>query len=94
MTFYMKRSDDVDKEMNYGSDYKFIPTTSIASGAGIEVLPDIFCQTIQIVNVVFIGDPQTNDFVLVDAGMPHSASKIIAMTEERFGDRRKPKAII
>src|SRR5690625_15736 len=80
--------------MNYGSDYKFIPTTSIASGIGIEVLPDIFCQTIQIVNIVFVGDPQANDFVLVDAGMPHSASKIISMTEERFGEGSKPSAII
>src|SRR5690625_4271277 len=80
--------------MNYGSDFKFIPTTSIASGIGIEVLPDIFCQTIQIVNIVFVGDPQANDFVLVDAGMPHSASKIITMTEDRFGERSKPSAII
>ena len=80
--------------MNYGSDYKFIPTTSIASGTGIEVLPDIFCQTIQIVNIVLVGDPQTENFVLVDAGMPHSANKIIDITEERFGAGSKPNAII
>ena len=28
--------------MNYGSDYKFIPATSIESGHGIEVLRDLF----------------------------------------------------
>ncbi|MDH4423328.1 hypothetical protein QEZ44_18175 [Bacillus cereus] len=32
-------------EMNYGSDYKFILETSIESGHGIEVLPDLFCYS-------------------------------------------------
>lgn len=80
--------------MNYGSDYKFIPATSIGSGLGIEVLPDLFCYTIQIVNICFWGNPQTNDFVLVDAGMPKSANEIITVTEERFGSNSRPKAII
>lgn len=31
--------------MNYGSDYKFIPVTSIESGHGIDVLPDLFCYS-------------------------------------------------
>lgn len=80
--------------MNYGSDYKYIPTTSVNSGLGIEVLPDIYCHTIQIVNVVYVGEKMAEEFVLIDAGMPYSADKIIEMTEERFGEGRKPSAII
>ncbi|MEC2531108.1 MBL fold metallo-hydrolase, partial [Bacillus cereus] len=84
----------MNKEMNYGSDYKFIPATSIESGHGIEVLPDLFCYTIQIVNICFVGNPHTDDFVLVDAGMPKCANEIISVTEERFGTNSRPKAII
>ncbi|KAA0784805.1 MBL fold metallo-hydrolase [Bacillus sp. BB56-3] len=84
----------MDNEMNYGSDYKFIPETSIESGHGIEVLPDLFCYTIQIVNICFAGNPETNDFVLVDAGMPKCANKIISIAEDRFGTNSRPKAII
>lgn len=80
--------------MNYGSDYKYIPMTSIQSGEGIEVLPDVYMYTIQIVNIVFYGDPQQGEFILVDAGMPNSAKKIISVAEERFGANCRPKAII
>lgn len=84
----------MDKEMNYGSDYKFIPATSIDSGTGMEVLPDLFCYTVQIVNFCLVGEPDTRDFVLVDAGMPKSADEIISVTEERFGANCRPQAII
>ncbi|MET3698490.1 glyoxylase-like metal-dependent hydrolase (beta-lactamase superfamily II) [Bacillus oleivorans] len=84
----------MDKEMNYGQDYKFIPATSVGSGVGIQVLPDLYCYTNQIVNIVFAGDPETGEFVLVDAGMPHAAEEIISETEERFGRNSRPKAII
>ncbi len=84
----------MDMDMNYGSDYKYIPATSIGSSVGIQVLPDLFCYTIQIVNIVLVGNPETKDFVLVDAGMPHSANEIISVTEERFGTNTRPKAII
>lgn len=84
----------MDKEMSYGSDYKFIPATSIESGHGIEVLPDLYCYTVQIVNFCLVGNPETNDFVLVDAGMPKSADAIISVTEERFGANSRPKAIV
>lgn len=83
----------MDKEMNYGDDYKFIPTSSIGNGIGIEVLPDLYQYTVQIVNIAFIGKPGSNDFVLVDAGMPSSANRIITATEERFGKNSRPKAI-
>lgn len=84
----------MDREMHYGSDYKFIPATSIANGVGVEILPDVFCYTIQIVNIIFVGNPENNHFVLVDAGMPNSAEEIISITEERFGEGSRPKAII
>jgi glyoxylase-like metal-dependent hydrolase (beta-lactamase superfamily II) len=84
----------VDKQMNYGSDYKSIPATSIGSGIGIEVLPDLFSYTIQIVNIHLVGNPKTNEFVLVDAGMPNSAEEIISVIEDRYGTNSRPKAII
>lgn len=84
----------MDKEMNYGSDYKYIPTTSIGSGIGVEVLTDIYCYTVQIVNIVLVGNPKTNDFVLIDASMPRSADKMVSVVEGRFGKNSRPKAII
>ncbi|GIO24065.1 MBL fold metallo-hydrolase [Oceanobacillus sp. J11TS1] len=84
----------MDKDNSYGEDYKYIPATSVNSGYGVEVLPDIYCHTVQIVNICFVGNPETNDFVLIDAGMPKSADKIIAVTEDRFGKNSRPKAII
>lgn len=80
--------------MNYGSDYKYIPVTSIGSGTGIGVLPDLFSYTTQIVNIYLVGDPKTRDFVLVDAGMPNSAKEIISVIESFFGKNCYPKAII
>lgn len=83
------------KNMSYGEDYKSIPATSLGSGIGIEVLPDLFCYTVQIVNVCLVGgENKGDDFVLIDAGMPNSANEIIQITEERFGRNRPPKAII
>ncbi|KAB7704388.1 MBL fold metallo-hydrolase [Bacillus aerolatus] len=84
----------MDKDMNYGSDYKYIPATSVGSGVGIQVLPDLFCHTVQIVNINLVGNPETKEFVLVDTGMPDSANEIISVTEERFGANSRPKAII
>lgn len=84
----------MDKDLNYGEDYKFIPATSVRSGVGIEVIPDLYQYTIQIVNIVLYGNINTKDFVLIDAGMPKSAEEIISVTEERFGPNSRPKAII
>lgn len=84
----------MEKDMNYGSDYKYIPATSIGSGIGTEVLPDLYQYTIQIVNIFLYGTPNTNEFVLVDAGMPKSAKEIISIAEDRFGTNCGPKAII
>lgn len=80
--------------MHYGNDYKYLPVTSAENGKGIEVLPDLYQYTVQIVNVIFYGRPDDGDFVLIDAGMPKSSEKIIEAAKERFGENSKPKAII
>lgn len=82
------------QNMSYGSDYTYIPGTSMASGVGFEVLPDVFCYTIQIVNICLVGNPDRDDYVLIDAGMPGSANEIISVCEDRFGKNKKPKAIM
>ena len=75
-------------------DYKFLLVTSKENGKGIEVLPDLYQYTVQIVNVIFYGNPDDNQFVLIDAGMPKSSEKIIEAAKERFGENSRPKAII
>jgi glyoxylase-like metal-dependent hydrolase (beta-lactamase superfamily II) len=85
----------MEQDMNYGKDYKFIPATSLRTGTGQEVVSDLFCETIQIVNLCFVGHPgQSHDWALVDAGMPKSADDIISAAEQRFGSNCRPKAII
>jgi len=85
---------EMEKDIHYGSDYTYIPVTSIGSGLGVEVRPDLYCHTVQIVNIHLVGNPENKDFVLVDAGMPNSADEIISVTEQRFGTNSRPKAII
>lgn len=91
----MKEVMTVDKQqhMHDGMDNKFLPMYSIASGVGVEVGPDLYCYTNQIVNVCFVGH-DSEDFVMIDAGMPESEGKIIDAVEERFGKGSKPQAII
>ena len=89
----------MDKNMHEGMndtmENRYLPMTSLTSGLGQEVLPDLYCYTNQIVNVCFVGDPEkTNEWVLVDTGMPESADRIIDAVEERFGKNRKPIAIV
>ena len=73
----------------------FLPMTSMGNGVGIVVLPDLFCYTNQIVNLMVVGNPaETNEFVLIDAGMPKSAEEIKDMVKERFGENARPKAIV
>lgn len=48
--------------------------------------PNIWCLTVQIVNVAMIGGTnQRNDWLLVDAGMPRSAEMIIRKSEDDRG---------
>jgi glyoxylase-like metal-dependent hydrolase (beta-lactamase superfamily II) len=70
----------------------FIPITSITSHTGEEVASNLYYYNIQIVNICFVG--QKDNWVLVDAGMPKSASAILELVEQRFGPHARPKAII
>lgn len=78
----------------YGSDYRYLPVYAFESGERHEAAPDVVGLTVQIVNVVFVGNPSSGDWVLVDAGMPGSAEKIVAAAEQRFGAGRAPSAIL
>jgi glyoxylase-like metal-dependent hydrolase (beta-lactamase superfamily II) len=75
------------------STEKFIPMTTVSSGQGIEIGSDIYCFTIQFVNICFVGSSE-NGWVLIDAGTPKSAQKIINESKNRFGEDAYPKAII
>jgi glyoxylase-like metal-dependent hydrolase (beta-lactamase superfamily II) len=63
----------------------------------IEQLPrDLERIHILMVNAYLYGDPSigSRDWVLIDAGLPHSASHIIHDAEQRFGPAARPRAII
>jgi glyoxylase-like metal-dependent hydrolase (beta-lactamase superfamily II) len=60
----------------------------------MEVAADVAGMTLVMVNVYFAGEPGSGDWVLIDAGLPMSASRIRAAAERRFGEGAKPKAII
>ncbi|WP_010648535.1 MBL fold metallo-hydrolase [Oceanobacillus massiliensis] len=70
----------------------YMPMTSVGSGDLIQVADDVYCFTNQIVNLCFVGN--SDNWVLVDAGMPKSFDKIIEQAEEIYGENAKPKALI
>lgn len=80
--------------MRYGDDYKKLPVYSKESGKGREVTEDVYVFTDQIVNLVFIGKPGDESYVIIDAGMPKRSETIIQAAEDRFGTDAKPSAII
>ncbi len=82
------------QKMHYGKDYKKLPVYSTKSGQGVEVRPDVYAFTDQIANVIFVGEPNQPDFVLIDTGMPKRAEVIIQAAKERFGQQAKAKAIL
>ncbi|RUS45100.1 MBL fold metallo-hydrolase [Cohnella sp. AR92] len=84
----------METELTYGSDYHGLPVTSIRSGDGMEIVPDVYAVTVQIVNVIFVGLPGSREWVLVDAGMPGSADTILSASESRFGAGSRPQAIV
>src|SRR5690625_2528760 len=84
----------MDKEIYPGADQRYIPMTSINSRKGREVARDIFYYTDQIVNIVFLGDPEDDYWYLIDTGLPFAAKEILQVAEERFGRDSRPEAII
>lgn len=63
-------------------------------GPFYDVAPDVVGIKTGIANVFMIGAPGSANWILVDAGLPGSASKIISAAERRFGSRVAPLAII
>ena len=63
-------------------------------GPLIEVAPDIAAHRIVMVNVAYIGQPGSDDWVLVDAGLHFSAHAILRAAAERFGPESRPRAIV
>lgn len=57
-----------------------------------QVTPDILLLEFPFVNACLVGS--NNEWVLVGAGMAHTAKSIIQAAENRFGKGSKPKAII
>lgn len=84
----------MDKEIHDMEDSKWIPMTSIMNRVGIEIVTDVYQYTDQIVNVIFIGNPEDGKWFLVDAGLPSSAKEIRLEAAKRFGKGKKPAAII
>lgn len=58
-----------------------------------EVVSDVAYQRLAIVNVVFIGEPGSKDWVLLDAGTMGTAELIASVAQKRFGDT-PPRAIV
>lgn len=72
----------------------FLPKILPKGGVGREVLPDLYAFTGRIVNLCFVGHPESGDgWVMVDAGLPGSASVLIREAERRFG-AAGPRAIV
>jgi glyoxylase-like metal-dependent hydrolase (beta-lactamase superfamily II) len=78
--------------MEQSKDNRMIPMTSFSSGNGQSVTDDVYYFTNQIVNVVMLGKPDA-DWFLVDCGMPKCGAEIIAAAEKRYGKDNPPKAI-
>jgi len=71
-----------------------LPVFSLKNGFGEEVTEDLYQYVNKIVNVFFYGEASSDQWVLIDAGMPHAKEDIMNVAKERFGDKGKPAAII
>ena len=80
--------------IHQSDDNKFIPITSFSAGTGSQVRPDVYYFTNQIVNIFFVANRQNSEWVLIDAGMPHSGEKILEEAAKRFPENPRPVAII
>ncbi|WP_231570044.1 MBL fold metallo-hydrolase [Sporocytophaga myxococcoides] len=83
-----------NEQMHQSKDNKSIPVTSVSSGKGRAVSEDIYYYTDQIVNFILYGSSKEKDRVLIDTGMPNSSSVVLSAVKERFGENRKPSAIL
>lgn len=89
---YMRRQIAVSPSTRTGR-----PESSTIRRSGTnEVLPDLACKRVAIVNIVFFGPANAPDrsWVLIDAGMPGTARLILRAAEKRYGKDSRPAAII
>ena len=71
------------------------PAAMAPVSAVLPVTRDVGRLRVVMVNVYFVGDPETsNEWVLVDAGMPRSAGTIRRAAEARYGRGARPRAIV
>jgi glyoxylase-like metal-dependent hydrolase (beta-lactamase superfamily II) len=65
-------------------------------GSVLEVVPDVACLQLSIVNVCFVGEAGAADrsWALVDAGLWTSGGAIVRAAEERFGRGSRPACIV
>lgn len=91
---YEKMGKQVYADMENPLNQK-IPMSSIASQMFQEVSFNLFCYTIQIVNVSFVtGIKEKDDWVLVDTGMPGTTKQLLEVVEKRLDRKKPPKAMI
>jgi glyoxylase-like metal-dependent hydrolase (beta-lactamase superfamily II) len=80
------------------SDHISIDDKAIADisseGPATIVAAEIAYQRLGIANVVYIGAPRTDTWVLVDAGVPGTARFIRDAVKDRYGEGARPAAIL
>ncbi|MCT2536120.1 MBL fold metallo-hydrolase [Aquibacillus koreensis] len=57
------------------------------------VYEDVAFYRTLLVNVIMLGKPESDDWLLIDAGIAHYGKRIIAAAEKRYGNK-PPRAII
>lgn len=68
--------------------------TSTHTGPSLrQVTENVAGLQIEMVNLYFVSNPLSREWVLIDAGLPMSAGRIFRMAHELFGDRA-PAAIV
>lgn len=82
------------KQIDNDFSQSHLPFFSFKNGFGEEVTKDLYQYVNKIVNVFFYGDPHSDKWVLIDAGMPHAKEDILNVTKDRFKNIDKPAAII
>jgi glyoxylase-like metal-dependent hydrolase (beta-lactamase superfamily II) len=65
-----------------------------AGGSFTAVTEDIACLRTSIVNVAFLGRPESGQWILVDAGISGAVDSIRSTAIRRFGKNSRPAAIV
>jgi glyoxylase-like metal-dependent hydrolase (beta-lactamase superfamily II) len=69
------------------------PSAVVAPTASFDVADDVAGLTVVMVNLYFIGQPGSSNWVLVDTGLPFSTNHIRSVARQRFGNT-PPQAIL